>query len=184
MIFVYSNSNYKAKTHFFVLSVNIYPKYTIFLKMKTRLGRNIAVYRKKLHLTQSDFIERISQLAGISFRTATLSAWENGNSSPSSDLLPAIAEVLQVPLKILFSDENGEIPVIEEKPNNTAARPDLQLYEQAFKNAPEKTFHTLLEQHGKTLDELEKIRALNQNLEGKLEVSNSFIQQLMRGRKG
>ena len=150
--------------------------------MKTRLGRNIAVYRKKLRLTQSDFIERISQLAGISFRTATLSAWENGNSSPSSDLLPAIAEVLQVPMKILFSDENGETPVIEEEVPTKENRTDLLLYEQAFKNDPEKTFLTLLEQYGKALDELDRIKALNQNLEGKLEVSNSFIQQLMTGR--
>ena len=149
--------------------------------MKTRLGRNIATNRKKLRLTQSDFIERISQLAGISFRTATLSAWENGNSSPSSDLLPVIAEVLEVPMKVLFSDETEQVQEVEEEPERHE-RVDISLYEQAFRNAPEDTFHKLLEQYNRTLEELEEAKALNQNLEGKLEVSNSFIQQLMNGR--
>ncbi len=149
--------------------------------MKTRLGRNIATNRKKLRLTQSDFIERISQLAGISFRTATLSAWENGNSSPSSDLLPVIAEVLEVPMKVLFSDETEQVQEVEEEPERHE-RVDISLYEQAFRNAPEDTFHKLLEQYNRTLEELEEAKARNQNLEGKLEVSNSFIQQLMNGR--
>ncbi|UII33808.1 hypothetical protein LVD17_08255 [Fulvivirga ulvae] len=137
-------------------------------------------------MTQSEFIQRVNQVAGISFRNATLSSWENGQSSPTSDLLPVIAQILQTPVTYLFAeDENGDIPDL---PNDIAtaeseifngARAKTELYRKIFEESPEEAFEDLLREYEALVNANERLKEDKQKLEGKLSASSDFLTQLI-----
>ena len=64
--------------------------------MKLTIGENIRNYRKKNDLTQEEFAERL----GVTYQS--VSRWENGNTYPDIELLPAIAKVLGITLDELM----------------------------------------------------------------------------------
>jgi len=63
---------------------------------RTRFGRHIAELRKSRHLTQ----EQLSARAGIAERT--MRRIELGENAPGFDLLPVLADALEVPVPTLF----------------------------------------------------------------------------------
>ena len=77
--------------------------------MKLTIGENIRNYRKKNDLTQEEFAERL----GVTYQS--VSRWENGNTYPDIELLPAIAKVLEITLDELMgmTEEQKETRAIE-----------------------------------------------------------------------
>lgn len=140
-------------------------------------------------MTQSEFIERVNQIAGITFRNATLSSWENGQSSPGSDLLPVISKILQTPVTYLLNHEEDEEELsrqltAEEPVQPYASDLNTELYRKIFAENQEEGFEELLDQYKILLEVNEKLKAENQRLEGKLAASKDFLKQLMNISKG
>ncbi|GAA0891858.1 hypothetical protein GCM10009122_15370 [Fulvivirga kasyanovii] len=153
---------------------------------KILLGNKIAYYRKKLKMTQSEFIEKVNQVAGISFRNATLSSWENGQSSPTSDLLPVIAQILQTPVTYLFAagEENNvaEAPTVVKNGDpevSRGVRVKTELYRKIFEDNPTEAFEDLLHEYEALVHANERLKEEKQKLEGKLSASSDFLTQLI-----
>lgn len=72
--------------------------------MKLTIGENIRNFRKKNDLTQEALADRL----GVTYQS--ISRWENGNTYPDLELIPAIAEVLAVTV-----DELLGMPQIEKE---------------------------------------------------------------------
>lgn len=66
------------------------------------LGRNIAFYRKKVHLTQ----EGLAMKANISRGYLSQIEAKNVDKSPSLDIIFNIARTLNIPVYKLFMHEN------------------------------------------------------------------------------
>lgn len=156
---------------------------------KIVLGNKIAFYRKKLKMTQSEFIEKVNQIAGITFRNATLSSWENGQSSPTGDLLPVIAKILRTPVNNLFIEQEvieitPEVPAkVEEPEENYTTSANAELYRRIFEESPQEAFDELLKQYQEVLKANEKLRSENQKLEGKLTASAEILKQIIESKK-
>ena len=71
-----------------------------------QLGQNI----QKLRLEQGLSLSKLSALAGIT--PSMLSQIENAQVNPSVNTLRSIAQVLHVPMFLLFKDAPGESPVV------------------------------------------------------------------------
>lgn len=69
--------------------------------MEIKLGENILYLRRKQGLTQ----EQLAQLLNVS--VGAVSKWENGNNRPDIELLPIIADVLQVSIDALMGYEKA-----------------------------------------------------------------------------
>lgn len=77
------------------------------------IGEQIAFFRKQRNLTQGQLGERL----GVSDRT--VSKWENGDSLPAANIIPAIADTLGVALDEIFGvnmkkQEDGISATIQE----------------------------------------------------------------------
>lgn len=144
-------------------------------------------------MTQSEFIEKVNEVAGISFRNATLSSWENGQSSPTGDLLPVIARILETPVSHLFSDEpvqklqpvniNSSDGKLEESVTSYGSPANTGLYRRIFEENPEEAFNELLKDYIELVQSNETLKAEKQKLEGKLAASAEFLKQLMDMKK-
>ena len=141
-------------------------------------------------MTQSEFIEKVNQVAGISFRNATLSSWENGQSSPTSDLLPIIAQILQTPVTYLFAlgeeknlVESAHTASVEE-PEFNEAKVKADLYRRIFEENPEEAFEDLLREYEVLVNANERLKEEKQKLEGKLSASSDFLTQLINMKGG
>ena len=75
---------------------------TNFADEYKNLGRNIAMYRKKMGLTQQGLALRANLSRGY---LGEIEA-ENGEKSPSLDMVFNIAKTLKVPVYKLFMREN------------------------------------------------------------------------------
>lgn len=64
--------------------------------MKLKIGEKIREYRRNENLTQQQFAEKL----GVSFQS--VSRWENEETYPDMELLPAIAGVLNVSIDVLM----------------------------------------------------------------------------------
>lgn len=143
-------------------------------------------------MTQSEFIEKVNEVAGISFRNATLSSWENGQSSPTGDLLPVIAQILETPVSYLFTDEekqdiiegntNGK-PSVEEPLNSYGSPVNVGLLKRIFQDSPEDAFNELLEAYIELAKANEDLKAEKQKMEGKLMASAEILKQLIDMKK-
>ncbi len=72
--------------------------------MKLNIGENIRKHRRNMDITQEQFAEKI----GVSFQA--VSRWENGNTYPDMELLPAIAKFFDISIDQLMGmpDETYE----------------------------------------------------------------------------
>lgn len=141
-------------------------------------------------MTQSEFIEKVNQIAGITFRNATLSSWENGQSSPTGDLIPVIAQILKTPVTHLFSDEEAIITeeinpdtLVGEPQESYGAGANVELYKRIFDESPQEAFDELLTRYEDLLKAYEKMRSEKQKLEGKLTASAEILKQFIDNRK-
>lgn len=138
-------------------------------------------------MTQSEFIGRVNEVAGITFRNATLSSWENGQSSPTSDLIPVISQILQTPVMDLFTSEPDAgvaTATVEEAHQQYSAQTNEELYKKIFIENPTEAFEQLLKQYKLLSVANEMLKAENQKLQGKLSASNEFLQQLINMKSG
>ena len=83
--------------------------------MKLTIGENIRNFRKKNDLTQEALADRL----GVTYQS--ISRWENGNTYPDLELLPAISEVLAVSV-----DELLGIPQVEKEKRALEAFDELR----------------------------------------------------------
>ncbi len=72
---------------------------------KQRIATNLAHYRRRAKLTQSQFIAALNAKLGTSYQGSTVSAWEHETNSINSDYMPAIADILHVPLEDLYGQQ-------------------------------------------------------------------------------
>ncbi|MDD2960158.1 MAG: S24 family peptidase [Lachnospiraceae bacterium] len=63
--------------------------------MEFKIGCIIAAHRKKLHLSQKDLANHISQY-GFTITSKSVSSWENDNSTPNAPLFLALCKVLNI----------------------------------------------------------------------------------------
>lgn len=70
-------------------------------KLKIRIGKNIALFRKKRGLTQAGLAERIN------YSDKAISKWERGESVPDVVTLVTLARQLDVTVDMLLSDPNA-----------------------------------------------------------------------------
>lgn len=71
------------------------------ITMELRLGENIVRLRKERGLTQ----EQLAKLLNVT--VGAVSKWENGNNRPDIELLPILADVLQVSIDTLLGYEKA-----------------------------------------------------------------------------
>lgn len=72
-------------------------------KLKSQLGSNIAMHRKRFGLTQAALAEKLN------FSDKAVSKWERGESIPDVPTLAQIAELFDVPMDVLVRDPD-ELP--------------------------------------------------------------------------
>lgn len=70
-------------------------------KVKTRIGANIAYYRKKIGMTQAGMGERLN------YSDKAVSKWERGDSIPDVLTLMQIASLFEVTVDALLGDVNA-----------------------------------------------------------------------------
>ena len=70
--------------------------------MTLQIGEKIRKYRREMEMTQDDLAEKL----GVSFQT--VSHWENGQTYPDIELLPAISRILGVSFDELLGVSDGE----------------------------------------------------------------------------
>ena len=58
--------------------------------MKLKIGENIRRFRRDADLTQQQFAEQM----GVTYQS--VSRWENGETYPDTELLPAIADYFHI----------------------------------------------------------------------------------------
>lgn len=66
------------------------------------LGANIRRYRKRLHMTQTEFGKRLH------YSQQTVSGWETGRFPPRPEYLPEIAAALGVTVEALTGKRRGK----------------------------------------------------------------------------
>ena len=62
------------------------------------IGKNIAIYRKKNHLTQEELAKKLS------ITRQSVSKWENGASDPSTSNLLALAKLYGISAEDLLKE--------------------------------------------------------------------------------
>ena len=76
-----------------------------------RIGENIKLYRNKAQLTQEQLAD------SIKVKRSVISKYENGSIEPSLSQLNRIADVLKIPLSMLYSDPSFE-DILEQETRN------------------------------------------------------------------
>ena len=78
-------------------------------------GDNFKKYRKKRGISQKEFAEMLFRFTGKKLTLTSVSNYETGLHMPPPQILPVIAEILQVSIDALFGvDEVVEEPVVAE----------------------------------------------------------------------
>ncbi len=67
---------------------------------------NLALFRKRKELSQSQLAEQINTLKGTRYSLKNISSWESGTALPPLTLLPALAFILDVPILTFFKKED------------------------------------------------------------------------------
>jgi len=70
-------------------------------KLKKQIGKNIAAYRKRLHLTQVGLAEKLN------YSDKAVSKWERGESAPDVSTLVQLAELFDITVNDLLVDPNA-----------------------------------------------------------------------------
>ena len=96
-------------------------------QVKSRIGRNIAFYRKRAGLTQAGLAEKLN------YSDKAVSKWERGDSIPDVLTLMQIAAQFEVSVDALLGDVNA----LPEKPS-TLERAMTQVSERALKRKANK----------------------------------------------
>ena len=68
--------------------------------LKDRIGKNIAMHRKQIGLTQAGLAEKLN------YSDKAVSKWERGESSPDILTLMQMADLFQIPMGDLMEDPN------------------------------------------------------------------------------
>lgn len=125
------------------------------MSKKKFLGEKIAVYRDKLRLNRKEFIDKLNEVLGTHYTTQALYSWEKGKSIPPADIVPPLADLLEMNILELFGIEVSEMEAIA-KSNEELTLEVEQLRRKVEVQAGE-------------------IHKLN----GKLEASETFVDKLM-----
>lgn len=120
------------------------------------IGEKIATYRSMLRLKRPAFIEELNNEVGSNYTSQALYSWETGKATPPSDLIPAIAKILQVNILQLFGDFEAPVNVnlIQENRKLSEELESMKRY-------------------------VEELKGENKKLEGKLETSMSILADMM-----
>lgn len=73
-------------------------------------GNNFKKYRKKKGISQRQFAQRLYEITGKRLTLTSVSNYETGLHMPPTQILPAIADILEVSIDALF----GKAEVVEE----------------------------------------------------------------------
>lgn len=93
--------------YFFSICYNIYMEnQEKKLDLKEIIAKNIIKYRKELGLTQLELAEKLN------YSDKTLSKWERAESVPDVATLKQLAELFNVSVDILISEENTVTPFV------------------------------------------------------------------------
>ncbi|UII34251.1 hypothetical protein LVD17_10560 [Fulvivirga ulvae] len=130
------------------------------MKNKNIIGEKIAFYRNELRLKRPTFITKLNDMLGSKYSPQALYSWETGKAMPPADLLPPLAKLLNISILQLYSD--AEIQETDELLDKI----DL-----------------LTEQVEKLEKEVDRLKKENYKLEGKLEASNSILQDMIENYK-
>ncbi|MBL6449911.1 hypothetical protein JMN32_26600 [Fulvivirga sp. 29W222] len=130
------------------------------MKYKNIIGEKIAFYRNELRLKRPTFIEKLNDLLGSKYSPQALYSWETGKAMPPADLLPPLASLLNISILQLFSD--------------TEVQETDELLEK---------IDLLSEEVDELKKEVDLLRKENYKLEGKLEASNSILQDMIENYK-
>ncbi|ELR69050.1 hypothetical protein C900_05439 [Fulvivirga imtechensis AK7] len=79
------------------------------MSKKKFLGEKIAAHRDKLKLNRQEFINKLNELLGTSYSAQALYSWEKGKSIPPADLVPPLANLLEMNMLELFGIDASEI---------------------------------------------------------------------------
>lgn len=126
------------------------------MKNKSILGEKIAFYRNELRLKRPAFIYELNQMLGSNYSSQALYSWETGKAIPPADLIPPIAKVLKISILQLFSDAE-----VQEEDKLLDKIDALSKEVESLKA------------------EVDRLQTENYRLEGKLEASNSILQDVI-----
>lgn len=124
---------------------------------------NLALFRKELALSQSQFADKINALKGTNYTLKNISSWESGTALPPLTLLPVIAFTLNVPVMAFFAQE--DFAAKDDSGNLGTYHQGLQEIEQLFKSDPEKALVQLKNQLDHTLSQLKQSESIRKSLE-------------------
>lgn len=129
----------------------------------------IAYYRKKLGLTQTELRDRIFQATGKSYRQATISAWEQGNSAPSVKVIQELAKILHVHVDDLY--EKSTLA----DDSDIVYHQDLRAFEKVLEDAeklldkdPKEAFYTVKEQYLELINKIGQLSDSNARMKATL----------------
>lgn len=125
------------------------------MEYKKIIGERIAHFRGTRRLTRPDFMEILNKTIGGQYTTQALYTWEKGKATPPADLVPVLAQVLEVTVSELFGQEP--------QGNAELSSRNVQLEEEVEK----------------LKKEVEELTGENKKLEGRLEASASFLKEVM-----
>lgn len=118
---------------------------------KFDIGVNIKFYRDELRLKRPAFVKKLNGLRKTKYTSQALYSWETGKAMPPADLIPVLADILQVNILQLFGIDIPSMVDID----------DLQQQ---------------LTERDKIIEELKRDKFI---LEGKLEMSNSLLKDVL-----
>lgn len=130
------------------------------MKNKNIIGEKIAFYRNELRLKRPTFIDKLNKMLGSKYSPQALYSWETGKAMPPADLLPPLAKILNISILQLFTD--AEVQQTDEL---------LEKIDQ------------LTEENEELKKEVDQLRKENYKLEGKLEASNTILQDMIENYK-
>ena len=130
------------------------------MKNKNIIGEKIAFYRNELRLKRPTFIDKLNKMLGSKYSPQALYSWETGKAMPPADLLPPLSKILNISILQLFTD--AEVQQTDE------------LLEKIDK---------LTEENEELKKEVDQLKKENYKLEGKLEASNTILQDMIENYK-
>lgn len=118
---------------------------------KFDIGVNIKFYRDELRLKRPAFVKKLNGLLKTKYTSQALYSWETGKAMPPANLIPVLADILQVSILQLFGID-------------TPTMVDIDGLQQQ------------LTERDKIIEELKRDKFI---LEGKLEMSNSLLKDIL-----
>lgn len=104
-------------------------------------AHNFKKYRKKRGISQKEFAEKLYESAGKKITLSSVSNYETGLHMPSPQILPAIADILEVSIDALFGIEEI-LPLEEEQEQGTITAGKQELEQLEKKIVVWKATHT------------------------------------------